>query len=70
MQVTLYIFRANVLFIRWLVLWLVSTWKLCSVSANLIILSQVETNAAHIIEVSLKIAYKFRPKHVGELDNK
>jgi hypothetical protein len=49
MQVTLYIFRATVLFICWLVLWNVSILKWCSFYANLTILSQVETNAAHII---------------------
>ena len=49
MQVTLYIFHTTVLFICWLVLWNVSTLKWCSFSANLTILSQVETNAAHII---------------------
>jgi len=37
----------------------------CRVSGNLTILSQVE-NAAHFIEVSLKVAYKFRPKHVED----
>jgi len=37
------------------------------VSANLTIFGQVETNAAHIIEVSLKMAYKVRAKHVGEV---
>jgi hypothetical protein len=38
-------------------------------SANLTIFGQVQTNAAHIIEVSLEMAYYVRPKHV-ELTNK
>jgi hypothetical protein len=32
--------------------------------------SKVETNAAHIIDVSLKMACEVWPKHVGELINK
>jgi len=32
--------------------------------------SYVKTNAAHIIGVSLKMAYEIKSKHVGEVTNK
>jgi hypothetical protein len=37
---------------------------------EMFLFSQADTNAAHIIEVSLKMAYSVRPEHVGEVTNK